>query len=124
MNCELAIGYTFSVKFPFYKTTTSLSDGDGGGFVIETWAPGVLSNILGPGDIEYIAHGEGLMFLTVVGVYKPGKFPVRIFFTRQWQDPSGKCFGRQKCHIVTLQKFKRLIRGYAIHYTLCDSEEK
>ena len=55
------------------------------------------------------------MFM-VVAAFKPGRFPTRIFFTRSFTDPDGKTFGKGALRISTLDKFRRLTRGYLIPY--------
>lgn len=58
------------------------------------------------------------MRLTVVSVHRPGRFPTRVFFTRQFVTPDGKAFGKSKLHIVTVEKFRRLSSRYQIDYTM------
>jgi hypothetical protein len=56
------------------------------------------------------------MILTVVETFKPGRFPTRVFYTRQFIDPDGKTFGKSRLHIVTLEKFRRISAKYRLPY--------
>lgn len=112
-------GQTYSVRYPFVRTKADIPGGDedGDGFItIDTWKPGVEHGNDGSGETYSWADGHGEMLLSVVDVHKPGKFPARVFFTRQWQDPDGKRFGKGKLHIMTSQAFKRRLRGYMHEY--------
>ena len=59
---------------------------------------------------------DGEMLLSVVSTHKPGKFPERIFYTRQWKDPEGKVFGKGALRVTTIGTFRRLLRGYRHKY--------
>ncbi|MES2950309.1 MAG: hypothetical protein V4858_17335 [Pseudomonadota bacterium] len=116
-------GDVFRVKYPFVRVTVEVPDSDpeGQGFAtIQSWRPGVEFVPCGPcgDDSEAQCNAEGEMVLTVVDVHKPGKFPARVFFTRQWVDPNGKAFGKGKLHIMTAQAFKRRARGYMHEYEI------
>jgi len=115
-------GDVLLVKYPFCREKTSVIDEEG--FAeIDTWRPGT-KFIDGPDScpenpyVESVADSHGKMILTVVDIHKPGKFPTRVFFTRQWQDPDGKVFGKGKLHITTKQAFTILLRGYRHGYDL------
>lgn len=110
-----AIGEVFTVPYPFVRDVYNQVDSDEDGVTftdVPTWKPGVRFEDVGEGWVDSIADGMGAMRLTVVSVHKPGRYPTRVFFTRQWVDPDGKVFGKGKLHIASLEKFRRLSRGY------------
>lgn len=104
-------GQVFDIAYPFVRDTYSGFDGEGYAD-IPSWRPGVRFESYGPEDVVSIADAIGRAIFTVVDVFKPGRFPVRVFFTRQFVSPEGATFGKGKLHIVTLDKFRRLVRGY------------
>jgi len=63
-----------------------------------------------------VADGQGLMQLIVVGTFKPGRFPMRVFYTRSWTDPDGNTFGKGCLRITTLERFRRISRGFQHPY--------
>ena len=63
----------------------------------------------------------GSMVLTVVDVFKPGRYPARVFYTRQWIDPDGKVFGKSALRMTTVSAFLRRTRGY-MHDFYLDGE--
>lgn len=65
-----------------------------------------------------MADGVGAQILTVVGKYRPGKFPERIFYTRRWRDPDAHEFGKGKLHTRTVGSFTALVRGYGYPFRL------
>ena len=91
--------------------------------MVKSWRPGVEWEQ----DDEYAAHGVaealGEMLLTVVDIHKPGRFPTRVFYTRQWKDPNGKVFGKAGLRITTLDAFRRRLRGY-MHEFWLDGEKQ
>jgi hypothetical protein len=125
-QCEAAskgieAGQVFRVTFPFCRVEVDVPDPDpeGAGFAtIKSWKPGVEFVAAGyyGDDTDTICHGEGAMVLTVEAVFKPGRFPARVFFTRQWVDPDGKTFGKGNLHIMTAQAFRRRASGYVHEY--------
>ena len=115
------IGRVFDVPYPFVKDTRiEHYDGADGPETDEvpTWNPGVRMESCDVGH-EY-SHTEtwaeadamGSQILTVVGVYRPGRFPTRVFFTRRWRDPDGRVFGKGLCRSLTVPAFTELTRGY------------
>lgn len=116
------VGEVFNVAYPFARSTYSRWDGDEetGPYCtdVPTWAPGVRHADKGEGDVESIADGFGRMVLTVVSTHKPGKYPMRVFFTREWITPDGKQFGKRKCRVTTLGAFKALTQGYRHQFVL------
>jgi hypothetical protein len=120
-------GDVFRVKYPFVRCEVDVADADpeGQGFAtIRSWKPGVEFVALGPygEDAEAICHAEGEMVLTVVDVFKPGRFPARVFFTRQWVSPEGKTFGKCGLHITTAPAFKRRAARYMHEYRVAAEE--
>jgi hypothetical protein len=122
-------GDVFRVKYPFIRCEVDVPDPDPEGFLfvtIKSWKPGVELVQQPPyGDwSEAQCDGEGFMVLTVVDVHKPGRFPSRVFFTRNWIDPDHKAFGKGGLHIMTQQAFKRRAAGYMHEYRLRTNEEE
>lgn len=113
-------GVVFSVAHPFCREKVSLpGDDPEGPYSVETmsWRPGIRyeygDNAYGddPDTVkEY--DGMGAQILTVVAVFKPGRFPTRVFYTRKWRTPDGKEFGKGGLRIKITSAFKRLIAGY------------
>jgi hypothetical protein len=105
-------GAVFRIPYPFVRDTYSGFDGVDGFADMPTWKPGVRYEPVGPEDAGAVADALGQAIFTVEAVFKPGRFPTRVFFTRQFVNPDGKQFGKSKLHIATLEKFRRLSRGY------------
>jgi hypothetical protein len=112
-------GTSFLVKYPFHRGTHEEHDGEGVA-VVPTWIPGVRFEAAGlyGEDSEAFADGEGQMVLTVVDVFKPGRFPARVFFTRRWVDPDGNTFGKGCLRITTQAAFVRRTKGYMHEYVV------
>jgi hypothetical protein len=121
-------GAVFKVAYPFMRIEYEKTEWDGGGVaesVISSWKPGCEYVPRGPygEDSEGVCDGEGWMVLAVVAVFKPSKYPARVFFTRQWVDPEGHQFGKNNLRIMTLQAFKRRAAGwFAEPYTIQQAE--
>jgi hypothetical protein len=116
-----AVGESFSAVYPFVRDTYTSYDFEPEGVTtheLPTWKPGVRHADKGEGDVESLADGLGQMVLTVVSVHKPGRYPTRVFFTRQWITPEGKLFGKAKCRMTTVGAFFVLSRGYRHEYVL------
>lgn len=110
-------GAFFEARYPFVRDTYSGFDGEDYS-EISTWKPGTRAVAVGPEDAEMVADAEGSIILTVVGVYKPGRFPTRVFFTRRWRNPDGHEFGKGSCRMATVSKFYELTRGFRHEYTM------
>ena len=109
-------GDVFTVVYPFVRAPFEWFD-DEGPVTLKSWKPGI--NIEADGDCygpDIFADSEGEMVLTVVDVFKPGRFPTRVFYTRQFVDPDGKRFGKAKLQIATLEKFRRISTRYQVAY--------
>ena len=104
-------GQEFVGWYPFYLGTYTEHDEDGR-LEFKTWVPGVRDGFVPPDEAISVYDGIGKIILTVISVHKPGRFPHRVFFTRQWEDPAGRRFGKSACRVATLQKFRRLAKGY------------
>lgn len=127
-------GDVFTVCYPFVRDTYERQDVDIDGVTYEkvpTWRPGVRAEE----HQRYCGHGEwdewthnvadatGQMVLTVVSVHKPGRFPTRVCFTRQFVTPDGKAFGKGNLRIMTVPAFMRRAQGVWIPYSLPDAEQ-
>jgi len=88
----------------------------------ETWAPGVAYRLICPDDSEAYCHAEGRMVLTEVSRHKPGRYPERIFYTREWVDPDGRKFGKPALRVCTAEKFRRIAKGWAVDYVIAPEE--
>lgn len=108
-------GDEFGILYPFVRDTYTSFDADGCS-EMPTWKPGIRNEWISPEETGTVADGVGGAVFTVVDVHKPGRFPTRVFFTRKFVDPDGHAFGKGKLHIVTLDKFRRLARGYRYTY--------
>lgn len=118
---EIEVGETYTVAYPFVRSSWSEMDPDGAQDV-PCWKPGIRFEQYGyEGETAEYADAMGEMQLTVVSTHKPGKFPERIFFTRKWKDPDGKLFGKSRCHVKTKQVFNMLLSGYAHEFEVCDA---
>lgn len=115
---RLIVGSSHDIKYPFVMERVSLWDGEAS-YEADSWRPGIRTELMPPeGEPAHFADGEGKQILTIVDIHKPGRFPERIFYTRQWQDPAGKVFGKPKLFIAVASKFNRLRRGYMHEYTI------
>lgn len=117
---DFSSGQEFRIPYPFIRTTYDKLPNDWEGVPVETptWRPGVEHDCDNYGNTETFADAMGEAVFTIVDVFKPGKFPIRIFFTRKWVDPDGKVFGKGKLHITTQQNFRTLIKGYRIDFDM------
>lgn len=117
---EIVAGAVFTVPHPFCRQLVSLpGDDPEGPPSVErmSWVPGVRFEY---GDSAYgddpdtveEYDGIGVQILTVVAVFKPGRFPTRVFYTRKWRVPEGREFGKGGLRIKVMSAFKRLISGY------------
>lgn len=109
-------GYEHIVQYPFVREAYEPPDPDD--FTVDSWRPGVRFEQYGDGSDESYADALGKMRLRVIAVVKPGKYPERVFFTRQWEDPDGKQFGKAKLRMTTTQNFRVLLRGYRHEYEM------
>lgn len=111
----LKAGDVFSVPYPYCRETVELPPDDPEATEmaqVQSWRPGVFTESDGGYDVQSAADAMGAMLLTVIDVHKPGRFPARVFFTRQWRDPDGKVFGKSVLRITTVPAFLRRTKGY------------
>lgn len=117
---------TYSVEYPFCREKVQMWDEEGYA-EIDTWRPGT-KFMPGPESCPEdpyaisVADSMGKMHLTVISIHRPGKYPTRVFFTRQWEDPYGKQFGKGKLRVTTQQAFTRLLAGYRHEYIVINME--
>lgn len=101
------------VNYPFARTKYDKpSDDYSSTLEVDSWVPGVRFEQYNDGDADAFADGMGFMSLRVVSVVKPGKYPERVFYVRQWVDPDGAVFGKTQLRIASTTKFRNLLRGY------------
>lgn len=98
--------------YPFILDTAP--DFEGGTMEdVPCWRPGVRGEVVtNTGDTEEFADGMGQIVLTEVSRHKPGRYPERVFYVRQWIDPDGKRFGKTNLRMTTSAAFARLCKGY------------
>lgn len=114
---DIRAGAFYDVAHPFILEDVELADEDGFAKV-RSWRPGLRYEMVSPEDSEAFADGVGSQRLTVVSIHKPGRFPMRVFYTRTWTDPGGKTFGKPKLLIAVQSKFSRIINGYRVRFHL------
>lgn len=115
MSKEITIGKTYAVRYPFVLRDVDVppDDPEATSMSIKSWCPGVEWEHSDPySDADARADAFGEMLMAVIDVHKPGRFPPRVFYTRQWKDPTGRVFGKAGLRIVTAEKFRRLCKGY------------
>lgn len=120
----LKAGDVFDVPYPFFREEVELLPDDPEATCmakVKSWRPGCQTEQDGPDDVASVADSMGAMLLTVIDVHKPGRFPARVFFTRQWRDPDGKVFGKGGLRITTVPAFVRRTKGY-MHDFYLDGE--
>lgn len=121
MTVKLIPGDVFTITYPFVR-----GEYVEGGFAtaetpsVPSWLPGVEWRDITAEDSAPFADAEGKCLFTVVGTFKPGHYPERVFYTRKFVDPDGKEFGKTALRIATLDKFRRLAIGYRDDYGLGD----
>ncbi|HDZ73736.1 MAG TPA: hypothetical protein ENH55_13405 [Aurantimonas coralicida] len=123
MNREaLEAGQVLEVVHPFtWDKATVYDEKADATKEIKTWRPGLrfeLEDQASPdgGRGIAVAEAEGLQIFTIVSLHKPGRYPERVFYTREWQDPDGKRFGKLHLRVTTTVALRRRINGYAYEY--------
>ncbi len=114
-------GAVIEVGHPFIRAPYTAHDGEGGNFEVIGWRPGTRAEQTSPDDGEDFADATGTQILTVVSIHKPGRFPMRVFYTRQWRDPDGREFGKAHLRVTTMQAFQTLIKGYRWPYEIAEA---
>lgn len=105
-DVAIADGAVFEVRYPFKRTTFTQWDEDGSS-KISSWAPGWYSEPAGPESEIPAWDGEGAEIRSVISVHKPGNYPARVFYTRQWRDPNGNVFGKPGLRMTTVTAFRK-----------------
>lgn len=116
-------GEEFRVRYPFVKDEYQHC-GEDGPETLKSWRPGVSIEVDRYEGTDIWAESEGEMILTVVGVFKPGRFPTRVFYTRQFIDPDAQKFGKGGLKMCTLEKFRRISAKYQVAYDLEETFEQ
>jgi hypothetical protein len=122
-NSEFWCGQEWRAPYPFIRATYEALPDDPEGVPTEesTWRPGVEHELEGPyGDTCTYADALGEVVFTVIGVFKPGSYPARVFYLRNWIDPDGKRFGKNNLRVTTAQHFRSLAKGYRHEYEMSD----
>lgn len=114
----IAIGDKFAVLYPFLRCTFTDYDTDGPS-ECPSWKPGTETVGIYPDDSASVCDDHGWLLSEIVGIYKPGRFPSRVFWTRTWERPDGKRFG-SKLQVTTEEKFRRLNTRYQHAYEIRD----
>jgi hypothetical protein len=118
-------GQEIRAPYPFIRTSYEAMPEGPDEVPVEkpTWRPGVEHELTdNTGSTITYADMMGEVYYQVVAIFKPGTFPERIFFVRQWIDPDGRWFGKGKLHITTTQAFRRLCGGYRHDFEMSDYE--
>lgn len=86
-------------------------DGDGGSYQSYT---------------EWDANGEGVARFTVISVHKPGKYPARVFYTREFVSPDNMPIHNKerRLHICSVAAFKKRVEGWPYSYDVYDDREE
>jgi hypothetical protein len=106
------------VAFPFVRCKADIHDGEGGYVTIDSWKPGTRAVMRWVDESEDVADAMGVMKLTEVSRHKPGRYPERVFYVRQFTDPDGRTFGKANLRMTTAQNFKRLCSGFSYKYRM------
>lgn len=105
-------GEVYQIPYPFVREKVSLYDGDE-----LTWRPGIRM-VPCRDDAHAEADGMGEQIISIIATFKPGKFPLRVFYTRKWSDPDRKVFGKDRCRVTTIHAFRSLVDGYRHKFKL------
>lgn len=121
----LAAGEVFEVPYPFIRDTyidhVRGDDGNWREVKVPSWAPGTNPAAYD----EAVADGMGAMILSVVSTCQmPGRYPDRVFYTRQWRTPDGKVFGKAGLRVATDTKFRALVAGFRFAFELTETTRK
>jgi len=69
----------------------------------------------------FIANAMGHSIVEIISIYKPGKYPIRYFYTRKWRDPDGKVFGKNRLKIKSQGGFNGDIGPYRFEFDIEDT---
>lgn len=125
---EFYAGSEHRAPYPFVRTAWEAPPEDpyeegGAPNMQPTWKPGVEHDNIDQYHTVTFADRMGEVVFTVIGAFKPGSYPTRIFYVRQWVDPDGKQFGSTKLRVTTQQHFRQLIKGYRHDFEMSDYED-
>jgi len=116
-------GDVIQIIYPFVRDIYEPDKYNPDGPKLDSWKPGVRHEFRHPDYMQAVADAEGHQIFNMVDVYKPGRFPTRVFYTRLWRDPEGKVFGlKGKLRIATMTRFKKLAEGYYDDYEVSDAK--
>lgn len=119
---DFICGQEYRAQFPFMRAVYEDFDEDGP-VERKNWKPGAEM-----GADQYtewcIADGRGEVVYTVIAVFKPGSYPTRVFYLRNWIDPEGNRFGKSSLRVTTTQHFRTLIKGYRFDFELVEVATK
>ena len=111
-------GTVYRVWFPFLRDTyTEPPTGEQETYVEgetrATWRPGWTYELCGHygDDSEPAWEGDGEELRELVAICKPGHYPARAFYVRQWRDPDGRVFGKKGLRMTTASAFRRWTLG-------------
>lgn len=108
-----------AIEFPYPFIRVEFEQwNEEGSYNVPSWQPGVRHELMGYGDALAVADGIGKQMINVISIHKPGKYPERVFYTRRWETPEGKLFGKHKLMAKTTPAFRRLVSGYGYEYEL------
>lgn len=83
-------GCPWTVERPHPFTKTYIHGWDDGPTCFVGWRPGAWAQKAdGPDSAVAAAHAMGTCRFDVLGEYKPGRFPTRVFFTQTYIAPDG-----------------------------------
>lgn len=124
---EFVCGQEHRAPYPFVRTTWEAPpedpcEMDAPPNMQTSWRPGVEHENLSQYSEWTYAEGMGEVVFTVVAVFKPGSYPERVFYLRNWITPDGKRFGKNNLRMTTTQNFRQLIKGYRHDYEMAEAE--
>lgn len=103
-------GDVYEFPYPFVHDTYTEYDEDASA-ELPCWKPGIRMEAKWD-DATAVADGTGKQSVTVIGVFKPGRYPARVFYVRKWTDPRGLVFGKSALRVTTINAFQSLVKGY------------
>lgn len=115
-------GAVIEAPYPFIRSEY-ISFGEDGAIEVPSWKPGTRTVPVYPDDAEDVADAMGAIVLTVVSIHKPGRYPARVFFVRQWKDPAGRLFGNNQLRITTMPAFRRLAAGFRHEFRMATAAD-
>lgn len=120
---EITPGASINGDYPFTRSTYTSYE-ENGPIDEKSWRPGCYMVPYGPEEVEYVADAIGQIVLTFIAKFKPGKYPERVFYIREWISPDGKRFGKKKLRITTKQAFRAMWeRPYRLEYRMAEERD-